>query len=132
MNFIEDNRRVSCAFNISHKMTIQRYTWHLARCPDRIARINEGRPIYVCKNNRMHIFLNAKSHAAHEMTCDAGNQSATKLTPEEKPDKFSGIPLADFLEKENIPKNLVGQKRLREQVTSEVLQMTEFMPEFGQ
>ena len=63
------NMQVACAFNVSHKMPISRYVWHLVRCPDKKSREASGLPIYYCSRNRLHIFLNRQKHQAHEKVC---------------------------------------------------------------
>ena len=84
----EDSRLVICAFNSNHRMSVQRYNWHLARCPDKKKRESEGLPIFVCKYHRMHIFLNRAAYHDHMAICDSktvvnSSQQVTDLKPRE-------------------------------------------------
>ena len=66
----EDKRRVCCAFNSNHKMPVQRYPWHLARCPDHKFRIQSGLPIYKCPHHNLHIFLSNTALEHHLVICE--------------------------------------------------------------
>ena len=64
-----EKRMIKCAFNANHQMEVKRYSWHLARCPDKKLREESKLPIYVCKNNLYHIFLNRDAYMKHAKEC---------------------------------------------------------------
>ena len=75
---MQDQKRVACAFNANHCMAPAKYVWHLARCPDKKNREAAKFPIYYCKFNRLHIFLNIHAFNTHEKQCEQVNKSLDK------------------------------------------------------
>ena len=61
-------------------MPVQRYPWHLARCPDHKYRLQQGLPIYRCPHHTLHIFLNEKALRIHLHVCKA-NQANKENSP---------------------------------------------------
>ena len=76
----DDKRRAVCAFNSNHVMPVQRYPWHLARCPDHKYRLHQGLPIYRCPHHTLHIFLNEQALRIHLPVCEA-NQANKENSP---------------------------------------------------
>ena len=70
MNMHSENRVVVCAFNSNHRMSPQRYFWHLAKCPDRKKREKQRLPIFVCQYHNMHIFLDKYQYEKHLPNCE--------------------------------------------------------------
>jgi hypothetical protein len=69
---------VECPFDPAHKMPQPRLQWHLVKCSAKIKREQAGLPIFNCKNNFSHIFLEADKLNEHEIECDRVIESKKK------------------------------------------------------
>ena len=101
----EDSRRVVCAFDSNHVMSIQRYHWHLARCPAKKLREENGLPIYTCPYHRMHIFLNRFQLTDHMAVCDSKPAAAYSMTKDldkeaSKVSEIEELPFGTVVEEE--------------------------------
>ncbi len=62
---------VSCPYDKLHKMPSQRLSWHLPKCPTRIARAKLNLPTYHCKHYYAHIYLDKMELDMHEKFCES-------------------------------------------------------------
>ena len=61
---------VHCPFDRAHYMPRVRLSWHIAKCPVKLAREAAGQPIYRCKHFHLHIFLEENALKEHEASCE--------------------------------------------------------------
>jgi hypothetical protein len=62
--------KMECLFNKGHKVPKLRMMWHLAKCPDKKLYLEQGKPIFYCRFDANHIFLNLNHLQNHEQVCD--------------------------------------------------------------
>lgn len=64
--------RVACPFNPdNHWVPRIRMIWHLAKCPEAAMHKAMGKPIYYCRFNASHIYLDHDEFVKHELECEA-------------------------------------------------------------
>ena len=66
-----DDETVTCPFDTRHRMPKPRLTWHLAKCQAKKDHEAAGLPVFRCRNNVLHIFLDEAAKDEHEAACDS-------------------------------------------------------------
>lgn len=61
---------ILCPFDKNHKMPRRRLVWHLARCKTRAKHLEDGKPVFHCRYNHMHIYFEEADLKSHEETCE--------------------------------------------------------------
>ena len=79
-----DDPIITCPYDSSHKMPSARLQWHYAKCKAKQLRIEQGLPIYNCKFNYSHIFLEKELIDHHEEVCPDKQKISRQLEIEEK------------------------------------------------
>ena len=79
-----DDPIITCPFDKAHKMPSVRLQWHLARCTAKKFRQEQGLPIFNCKYNFLHIYLDQTELDKHEETCLTRQKITEQLEIEEK------------------------------------------------
>ena len=65
----KENKFVVCPFDPNHTCLITKLPWHLAKCKAKKKREALGLPIYHCKWDHWHVFLDKESFSGHEESC---------------------------------------------------------------
>ena len=75
--------RVACPFNPdNHWVPRIRLPWHLAKCPEALKHKADGKPIFHCRFNANHIFLDEEKFREHELECTEDLQLTEKCKRE--------------------------------------------------
>ena len=71
---------VHCPFDATHRLPKPRLVWHLSKCPARQALKDKGVPVYHCKNNYLHVFMEEDKLKAHEaLDCDSKREEEAEV-----------------------------------------------------
>ena len=79
-----DDPIMICPYDSSHKMPSARLQWHYAKCKAKKLRLEQGLPIFNCKFNYSHIFLEKELIDHHEEVCPDKQKISHQLEVEEK------------------------------------------------
>ncbi len=74
-----DDPSVICPFDKNHKMPSARLPWHIVRCNAHKSRQEQGLPIYHCRHNYSHIYLEKEELVAHESECSFGKKEVKEV-----------------------------------------------------
>jgi len=64
-----DDPIVPCPFDASHRLQEPRLQWHLLKCPARTKHAEEGKPVFHCPNNFLHIYFTEADLQGHMAVC---------------------------------------------------------------
>ncbi|CDW75022.1 UNKNOWN [Stylonychia lemnae] len=70
--------KVICPFNKSHIIQKPRLIWHLEKCPDMRKHLQEGKGIFRCQYNFIHLFLEEAAKNEHQLTCEDNQDDLIK------------------------------------------------------
>ena len=73
---------VYCPFDATHRLPKPRLVWHLDKCPARQVLKDKGVPVFHCKNNYLHIFMEQEKLNQHEESgeCESKRDSVQEIT----------------------------------------------------
>ena len=60
---------VICPFDKNHKMPAARLIWHLAKCKSKKKHEQDGKPVFHCRHNFLHIHFGQEENKACEAEC---------------------------------------------------------------
>ena len=79
-----DDPIMTCPYDSSHKMPSARLQWHYAKCKSKKLRQEQGLPIFNCRFNYSHIFLEKELIDHHEEVCPDKQKISQQLEIDEK------------------------------------------------
>lgn len=91
-----DDPYIACPFDEKHRMPKPRLIWHLKRCSAMRMRKQLGLPIFHCKWNYLHIYLEMDSLKEHEQDCESSKAAEDrKLEINKENERLSSTVVVD-------------------------------------